>query len=60
MKFVFSILTAFWAGFATPSLLPAEDHAGSRMRLRMKERTPHEPSGVGLVIPYVRGKTPRS
>ena len=32
MKFVFSILTAFWAGFATPSLLPAEDHAESRVR----------------------------
>ena len=58
MKFVFSILTAFWAGFATPSLLPAEDHAESRMRLRVKEQTPHEPSGLAPVSPYVRGKTP--
>ena len=58
MKFVFSILTAFWAGFATPSPLPAEDHAESRMRLRVKERTPHEPSGLSPVSPYVRGKTP--
>ena len=46
MKFVFSILTALWACFATPSPLPAEDHAESSMRVPVKERTPHEPLGL--------------
>ena len=58
MKFVFSILTAVWAGFATPSPLPAEDHTESSMRVPVKERTPHQPLGLALVSPYVRGKTP--
>ncbi len=58
MKFVLSALTVLWVASATPSLLPAQDHAEPRTAPQWERRFPYEPAGLSLPRPYVRGKTP--
>src|SRR3954466_13140674 len=58
MKIAFSVLTAFWAGLATPLLLRAEDHAGSCMAPQVPGTARHEPTGLSLPHPIVHGKVP--
>ena len=59
MKFVFSILTAFWAGFATPSLLPAEDHAGvTRAAPGERANASRADGPVACRVPTCAGSSP--
>ncbi len=58
MKCAFHVLTAFWAGLAMPSLLPAGDRAESHVPPQLQQKTRHEPSGLALASPFVRGKIP--
>jgi pimeloyl-ACP methyl ester carboxylesterase len=58
MKAVLSILAVLWVGSATPSPLPAQVRAEPRTAPRSEERPHHEPTGLSLLRPYVRGKTP--
>jgi hypothetical protein len=48
MKFVFSVLTAFWAGLAAPTLLPAEGRAEPCIPPQVQERKPHELAGLSF------------
>jgi pimeloyl-ACP methyl ester carboxylesterase len=57
MKVVLSIVTVLWVA-ATPPPLPAQVRAEPRMTPKPEERFRREPTGLSLLHPYVRGKTP--
>lgn len=58
MRFVLSVLTVLWVASATPSPLPAQVHAEPRTAPELEERFRYELTGLSLLHPYVRGKTP--
>ena len=58
MRFVLSVLTVLWVASATPSPLPAQVHAKPRTAPELEERFRYELTGLSLLHPYVRGKTP--
>ncbi|MGZ6053328.1 MAG: esterase/lipase family protein [Isosphaeraceae bacterium] len=58
MRFVLSVLTVLWVASATPSPLPAQVHAEPRTAPELEERFRYELTGLSLLHPYARGKTP--
>ena len=58
MKIILSIVTVLRVASAIPSLLPAQVQAAPRAVPESEVRFRHEPTGLSLVRPYVRGKTP--
>ena len=56
MRVVLSVLTVLWVASAIPSLLPAQVQAGPRAAPESEVRFRHEPTGLSLLRPYVRGK----
>ena len=58
MRSVLSVLTVLWVASATSSPLPAQVHAEPRTAPELKEPFRYELTGLSLLRPYVRGKTP--
>ena len=58
MKIILSIVTVLRVASAIPSLLQAQVQAAPRAVPESEVRFRHEPTGLSLVRPYVRGKTP--
>ena len=58
MRFVLSVLTVLWVASATPSPLPAQVHAEPRTAPELEERFRYGLTGLSLLHPYARGKTP--
>ncbi len=51
-------LSVFWLAIAVPSTLSAQVDAPANSAPAMKELIRYEPTGLSLLLPYVRGKVP--